>query len=95
MKLLRIAVVGIGAYESSRARAYLNVISKLKEYYTLCALCDQNKEKLNLVGKQFGVKALYIELENMLVSEKPDVVFVLVPTTKRIVRLYERTRDYH
>lgn len=50
MQLLRIAVIGIGANNSSRARAYLSVITKLKDYYTLCALCDQDEENLSTVG---------------------------------------------
>jgi predicted dehydrogenase len=80
MKSLRIAVIGVGAYEDSRARSYLGVIRKLSDSYTLCALCDQNERPLRDVGSMFGVQALYTDPEEMLTEEMPDIAFVLVPT---------------
>lgn len=85
MTLLRIAVIGAGAYETSRARSYLETISKLTDYYTLCAICDHSRNTLKAVGERFvgaqhAVPLLYTDVEKMLTSEKPDVVFVLVPT---------------
>lgn len=80
MDPLRIAVVGVGANENSRARGYLETIRKLTDFYSLCALCDRTGPVLSGVGEQFRVKALYDDAERMLSSEKPDVLFVLVPT---------------
>ena len=44
MNPLRIAVIGAGAYETSRSRAYQAVIKQLTDLYTLCAICDRNTE---------------------------------------------------
>ena len=85
MATLRIAVVGVGAYETSRARKYLATIKKLTDLYTLCALCDRSEEQLRVAGEQFGVTALYTDVEKMLQAEKTDVVFVLVPTDGQTV----------
>ena len=80
MRILRIAVVGVGAYETSRARAYLAAIKKLADRYLLCALSDYSQQSLYAAGGRFGVKALYTDVEEMISEEEPDVVFVLVPT---------------
>ena len=44
MKPLRLAVIGLGAHEHSRARGYLATIAKLADRYTLCALCDRDPQ---------------------------------------------------
>lgn len=80
MKTLRIATIGVGAYENSRARTYLKTIQKLNGLYTLCALCDHDQQALEAVGSKLNVGALYNDVEEMLVEEKPEVVFVLIPT---------------
>ncbi|MDP6040985.1 MAG: Gfo/Idh/MocA family oxidoreductase, partial [Candidatus Latescibacteria bacterium] len=80
MSPLRLAVVGLGAYETSRARSYVSTIVKLTEQYTLCAICDASEESLKLVGDQHSINARYTDYVQMLENEKPDVVFVLVPT---------------
>ena len=85
MAQLRIAIVGVGAYESSRAREYLATIQKLKDLYSICAICDRNQKSLEEAGAQFQVACRYSNFEKMLFIEKPDVVFVLVPTDGQIV----------
>lgn len=85
MAQLRIAIVGVGAYESSRAREYLATIQKLKDLYSICAICDRNQKLLEEAGAQFQVACRYSNFEKMLFIEKPDVVFVLVPTDGQIV----------
>ena len=85
MAQLRIAIVGVGAYESSRAREYLATIQKLKDLYSICAICDRNQKSLEEAGAQFQVACRYSKFEKMLFIEKPDVVFVLVPTDGQIV----------
>src|SRR5438876_5803470 len=85
MQKLRLAVIGVGAYESSRARGYLATIARLTDEYTLCALCDHGPEVLRTVGEQYGGAALYTEANEMLAREKPDVVFCLVPTDGQTV----------
>lgn len=80
MTKLRLAVVGVGAYDSSRARGYIDVISKLDDRYELCAICDRNRTPLDEVGDRHGIDARYTDFVEMLEAEKPDAVFVLVPT---------------
>jgi len=76
MKTLRIAVIGAGP----RAQAYMSAITKLRDFYTFCAICDKYEERRKDAGEKFGVNALYEDVEEMLVAEKPDVTFCLAPT---------------
>ena len=85
MQRLRIAVVGVGTYEHSRARGYLAVLTQLGDRYDLCALCDSGAEALRTAGDLFGVEKRYDNVTEMLRAEAPDVVFVLVPTDGQIV----------
>jgi len=80
MKILKIAVIGVGAYNDSRARFYLRTIRKLSDRYVLCALCDCNEQSLRDAGSLFSVQGLYTDVGKMIDEERPDVVFVLVPT---------------
>ena len=80
MNPLRIAVIGAGAYESSRSRGYQAVIAKLTDLYTFCAICDRNADACHTAAEAYAVPAQYTDVEEMLQSEKPDVVFCLTPT---------------
>jgi len=53
--------------------------------YILCALCDQSEQALHDAGEQFEVVPRYTAIREMLEREKPDVVFVLVPTDGQTV----------
>jgi predicted dehydrogenase len=85
MSRLRLAVVGVGAEDGSRARGYLATIKKLGHLYDLCALCDAGESALKTAGATYGVDALYSNVETMLTQEKPDALFVLVPTDGQTV----------
>ncbi len=76
MKTLRIAVIGAGP----RAQAYMTTITKLTDCYTFCAICDKYEDRRRSAGEKYGVNALYADVEEMLVAEKPDVTFCLAPT---------------
>ena len=80
MNPLRIAVIGAGAYETSRSRGYQAVIKQLTDLYTLCAICDRNAEACHAAAETYDIPAQYTDVEEMLQSEKPDVVFCLTPT---------------
>jgi predicted dehydrogenase len=80
MNPLRIAVIGAGAYETSRSRTYQAVIKKLTDLYTFCAICDRNTEACRAAAETYDIPAQYTDVEEMLRSEKPDVVFCLTPT---------------
>jgi len=92
MKALRIAVIGIGAFEDSRARFYLRTIRKLSDRYVLCALCDRNERPLRDAGNMSGVQGLYTDVVKMLDEEGPDVAFVLVPTDGQSIAAFTAAR---
>lgn len=73
MKILRMAIVGTG----HRARAHLATIPKLTDLYQLVAVCDLNAERAKEVADQFKIPG-YTDVEEMLRSEKPDVVLIAV-----------------
>ncbi len=85
MTKLKLAVVGVGAHETSRARGYIATMLKLDDRFDLCAICDHSGESLQTVGDQFSIGSRYTDFEKMLETEKPDVVFILVPTDGQIV----------
>jgi predicted dehydrogenase len=76
MKTLRIAVIGAGP----RAQAYMTAITKLTDFYTFCAICDLDPQRRQAAGEKYGVKSLYTNVEEMLIAERPDVLFCLAPT---------------
>ena len=80
MNPLRIAVIGAGAYEISRSHAYQAIITKLTDLYTFCAICDRNSQARRTAAETYHIPAQYADVENMLQTEKPDVVFCLTPT---------------
>lgn len=80
MRRLRIAVVGVGQAQGARSGGHLDVIARLSDKYQLCAFCDMDVERLRQAGEQYGVKALYTDLDNMLAQEAPDVAYRLTPT---------------
>ena len=55
---------------------------------TLAAICDVNGEKAAAAAREFGIRAVYGHLEDMLQAEKPDGVLVIVPVpfTARVAR---------
>ena len=79
MKKLRLAVVGCGAYESSRARGYIATMVKLTDRYDLCAICDHSEESLQVVGERFGIDARYTDFEAMLDGGKARCGFYTCP----------------
>ncbi len=79
MTKLRIAVVGVGTRETSRARGYLSTIKRLHDRWEICALCDSG-DALDEMGERFGVSARFRRYADMLDQSEPDVVFLLVPS---------------
>ena len=85
MSKLRIAVIGVGADRGSRARQYLETITRLTEHYELAALCDRNPQVLQEVATQYGVQARYESVAALFDVEKPDVILSLAPKDSHIV----------
>src|SRR5690349_569560 len=46
---------------------------------TLAAVCDLNQELAAKAAKQFGIGAVYSDVDTMLRAERPDGVLVLTP----------------
>ncbi|HIE28959.1 TPA: Gfo/Idh/MocA family oxidoreductase [Candidatus Poribacteria bacterium] len=76
METLRIAVIGAGP----RARAYMATITKLTDFYNFCAICDLDPQRGQAAAEKYDVKGRYTKVEEMLIAEKPDVLFCLTPT---------------
>jgi predicted dehydrogenase len=85
MPKLRIAVIGVGADRGSRARQYLETITRLTDHYELAAICDRNPKALQEVETQYGVKAHYESVTALFDAEKPDVILSLAPKDSHIV----------
>lgn len=69
-----VAIVGLGLMGQKRISAILSQPKKAE----IISLCDIDEEKTKKVAEQVGAKA-YINWEEMLASEKPDILVVSVP----------------
>ncbi len=69
MKEIKVGVVGLGRF----GRLHARVLSELPGC-RLAALCDVDGEVLGRYGQEYGVEALYTDLETMLASEDLDAV---------------------
>lgn len=74
--MLRVAVVGIGVMGYNHARIY-NELQK-EGNVELVGLSDMNKDRLNEVSEEFGVKAFSNYMD--LLDEDLDAVSIVVPT---------------
>ena len=85
MSKLRIAVIGVGADRGSRARQYIETITRLTDHYELAAICDRNPQVLQEVATQYGVQAHYESVAALFDAEKPDVILSMAPKDSHIV----------
>lgn len=85
MPKLRIAVIGVGANRGSRARQYIETITRLTDHYELAGICDRNPNALQEVAIQYGVQAHYESVSVLFEAEKPDVILSLAPKDSHIV----------
>jgi len=74
--MLKVAVVGIGVMGYNHARIY-NELQK-DGNVELVGLSDMNKDRLNEVSEEFGVKAFSNYMD--LLEEDLDAVSIVVPT---------------
>lgn len=75
----RCAILGCGPRAKGHAEAYKHITRG-----EIVALCDLNEERLNMFGEEFGVAARYINLDEMLRKEKPDIVHCVTDPTLRV-----------
>ena len=71
---IKVAVVGVGNIAESHIHGYLN-----NPNVDLYAFCDIREERLNEMGKKYGVTRLYTDEETML-KELPEIDAVSVCT---------------
>jgi len=72
MREVRVGVVGLGRF----GRLHARVLSELPNC-RVSALCEVHEPTLERCGKEYGVTALYTDLETMLASEDLDAVDVV------------------
>ena len=75
----RCAILGCGGRSRGHANAY-----KLITRGQLVAICDMNEKRLNEYGDIYGVKTRYMNFEEMLSKEKPDLLHIVTPPTLRV-----------
>lgn len=63
MKKIKVAIVGVGSIANMHINAYLK--SPNAELY---AFCDINKERLEYMGKKYGITRLYTDEQQMLAA---------------------------
>ena len=71
---LKVAVIGVGSMGRNHARVFAEI-----EGVNFVAVADASLELANSVGDKYGVSA-YGNYEELLETEKPQVVSVVVPT---------------
>lgn len=71
--LLKVAVVGVGAWGYQHARIFAS-----HKDARLCAIVGRNKDKTERRAGRFGATA-YVSLDEMLVKERPDLVSLCLP----------------
>ncbi|MCL1794372.1 MAG: Gfo/Idh/MocA family oxidoreductase [Oscillospiraceae bacterium] len=84
-KKYTVAQAGLG----NRGRVHLLGIRGNSDRLDLVAVCDIKGERLDLISKEFGVDAAYLDADKMLAETKPDIfVFVTHPDLRiEMIRL--------
>lgn len=74
MSKIKVAIVGVGSISTTHLKAY-----SATEDFEVYAFCDINKDRLEYMGKQYGVTRLYTDEAQML-AELPEIEAVDVCT---------------
>jgi predicted dehydrogenase len=75
MTVYKVAIVGLGIGRAHLEEAY----SKLPDLFEVVALCDLNSERLQAVGREFGVPRLVTGLDEVLAMPDVDIVDICTP----------------
>ena len=73
MSRIKVALVGAGGWGYQHARVFA-----AREDVELCAVAGRSEERTKARAEQFGLR-YYLDIEEMLVAEKPDLVSVSLP----------------
>lgn len=74
MKKLKLAMVGVGNIADTHLKAH-----KKNDRVEICALCDIDPKRLQLMGEKYGVTRLYTD-ERQMLDEMPEIEAVDVCT---------------
>lgn len=77
MKRVNVAVVGCGFIAETAHIPNLHSNPKAR----VVALCDVNKEKLDVIGAKFNVERLFVDFKDVVKDEEVEAVMVCTPTT--------------
>ena len=77
--MFKCALLGCGPRARGHAKAYQFV-----NRGRIVALCDMNEERLHPFGDEFGVKGRYTDLDEMLDTERPDVLHIVTLPSLRV-----------
>lgn len=75
-KPLRVAFIGAG----NRAKMAHYPSVRESPGVEICAVSELNEERMQTVAKQYRIKGLYTDYRKMIETEKPDVVYAIMPT---------------
>lgn len=73
------AFLGCGGRSKSHARVYPNITRGVR-----VACCDLIEEKAKAYAEEFGIPNYYLDLDEMLEKEQPDLVHMSMPPTIRV-----------
>ncbi|MAZ53018.1 MAG: hypothetical protein CMO31_03270 [Trueperaceae bacterium] len=76
--MYRSAILGCGGRARGHAQAY-----KYVEQGEIVAICDMDKELLTSFGSEFGIKNQYVDLDQMLEEQNPDLLHIVTSPTLR------------
>ena len=71
MKTYRLAILGCRARGTTTAQAY-----DAHPRTEVVALCDLLRERLDILGDELGVKARFVDLDEMIEQTRPDIVAI-------------------
>src|ERR687888_140041 len=69
----RLAFIGAGAFATHSIYPQVHLVPQID----LVAVCDIDRAKAERNARNFGARAVYTDLEEMLDREKPDGVFCI------------------
>lgn len=75
-KPLKVAFIGAG----NRARMAHYPSIHESPGVEICAVSEFDEERMQAVAKQYRIKGLYTNFVEMIETEKPDVVYAIMPT---------------
>jgi len=77
---MKICTIGCGGHSSDVHGPAQQKYAALHPSALLAACCDRDADRAEAYRKHFGFERCYSDADEMLAKEKPDALFVIVPT---------------